>query len=63
MFPWFWFWAPQIHFPWSGDVAQRTDILTAFERRIGNDKAGEFREALDQVHKIARLRLQAMATQ
>ncbi len=42
---------------------QRTDILTAFERRIGNDKAGEFREALDQVHKIARLRLQAMATQ
>ena len=23
MFPWLWFWAPQIHFPWSGDVAQR----------------------------------------
>lgn len=23
MFPWLWLWAPQIHFPWSGDVAQR----------------------------------------
>ncbi len=40
---------------------QRADILAAFERRIGNDKAAEFREALDQVHKIARLRLAAMA--
>lgn len=38
----------------------RADILAAFERRIGNDKAAEFREALDQVHKIARLRLEAM---
>ena len=42
---------------------QRTDILAAFERRVGNDKAVEFREALDQVHKIARLRLQAMEAQ
>jgi hypothetical protein len=25
MFPWLWFWAPQWHFPWSGDVAQRID--------------------------------------
>ncbi len=39
----------------------RADILAAFERRIGNDKAVEFRAALDQVHKIARLRLEAMA--
>lgn len=23
MYPWLWFWAPQLHFPWSGDVAQR----------------------------------------
>jgi hypothetical protein len=23
MFPWFWFFAPQIHFPWSGSVAQQ----------------------------------------
>jgi hypothetical protein len=22
MFPWFWLWAPQVHFPWSGSVAQ-----------------------------------------
>ncbi len=40
---------------------QRADILAAFERRASNGKAAEFREALDQVHKIARLRLQAMA--
>jgi len=25
MFPWLWFWAPQIHFPWSGSVAQQID--------------------------------------
>jgi hypothetical protein len=23
MFPWLWFWAPQIHLPWSGAVAQQ----------------------------------------
>ena len=23
MFPWLWFYAPQIHFPWSGAVAQQ----------------------------------------
>jgi peptidoglycan hydrolase CwlO-like protein len=22
MFPWFWYFAPQVHFPWSGSVAQ-----------------------------------------
>jgi hypothetical protein len=25
VFPWFWFWAPQLHFPFSGDVRQRID--------------------------------------
>jgi len=25
MFPWLWFWAPQVHFPWSGSVAQQID--------------------------------------
>lgn len=25
MFPWFWFWAPQIHFPYSGTLTQRID--------------------------------------
>ncbi|OOG42860.1 hypothetical protein B0B52_09335 [Polaromonas sp. A23] len=25
MFPWFWFWAPQVHFPWSGSVAQQIE--------------------------------------
>lgn len=23
MFPWLWFWAPQVHLPWSGSVAQQ----------------------------------------
>jgi hypothetical protein len=30
MFPWFWFWAPQVQLPWSGDVAQRIDPQTLF---------------------------------
>jgi hypothetical protein len=25
MIPWFWFWAPQFHFPFSGSVAQRIE--------------------------------------
>jgi len=25
MYPWLWFWAPQLHFPWSGSVAQQID--------------------------------------
>ena len=40
----------------------RADILAAFEQRTGNSPAEEFRTALDQVHRIARLRLAAMAT-
>lgn len=37
---------------------KRADILAAFESRVGNDPAAEFRAALDQVHRIAYLRLQ-----
>ena len=40
---------------------QRADILTAFEQRIHNTPEDEFRAALDQVHRIACLRLSAMA--
>jgi hypothetical protein len=25
MYPWFWMWAPQLHFPWSGNVAQQIE--------------------------------------
>lgn len=39
----------------------RAGILAQFRRRAGNGRAAEFREALNQVHRIARLRLQAMA--
>lgn len=35
----------------------RSDILAAFERRLGSDTETEFRTALDEVHKIATLRL------
>src|SRR5687768_17057002 len=35
----------------------RAEILDAFERRIDHDADTEFRTALDQVHKIALLRL------
>ncbi len=39
----------------------RPRILAAFERRVANPPATEFRTALDEVHKIARLRLLQMA--
>lgn len=39
----------------------RREILEAFEARILNDREREFRTALDQVHKIARLRIEAIA--
>lgn len=39
---------------------QRADILAAFEQRIGNGPEQELRTALDQVHRIAWLRLSAL---
>jgi len=39
----------------------RQQILAAFRARVDNDLETEFRTALDQVHKIARLRLDTMA--
>lgn len=41
--------------------ANRHEILAAFESRLKNPKTTEFATALAEVHKIARLRLQAMA--
>jgi 2-oxo-4-hydroxy-4-carboxy-5-ureidoimidazoline decarboxylase len=38
----------------------RGEILASFEQRLGNDPATEFETALIEIHKIARLRLQAM---
>ncbi len=38
----------------------RTEILENFRARVSNDIASEFREALSQVHQIARLRLEAL---
>ena len=38
----------------------RVEILDNFRSRVDNSPAKEFREALDQVHQIARLRLRAM---
>jgi 2-oxo-4-hydroxy-4-carboxy-5-ureidoimidazoline decarboxylase len=36
------------------------EILEAFSRRLQNDKDVEFETALVEIHKIARLRLEAM---
>ena len=38
----------------------RVEILAALEQRLGNDATTEFETALTEIHKIARLRLQAM---
>ena len=40
---------------------ERAAILAAFRRRAANGRAAEFRQALTQVHRIARNRLQALA--
>ena len=37
----------------------RAEILACFEKRLGNDSATEFKTAIAEIHKIARLRLQA----
>lgn len=39
----------------------RQDILQAFRARVANDRKTEFATAMEQVHRIARLRLDAMA--
>jgi hypothetical protein len=31
MYPWTFFWAPQLHFPWSGGVAQQIDTRWFFD--------------------------------
>lgn len=41
----------------------RKEILQVFARRVGAAPEVEFREALDQVHRIARLRLEALAAE
>ena len=38
----------------------RGDILGIFRERLGNGRDAEFREALEQVHRIARLRLETL---
>ncbi len=38
----------------------RSEILDAFERRLANDFDTEFDTAIEEIHKIARMRLQAM---
>ena len=40
--------------------SNRMQILEAFERRLQHDYATEFETALGEIHKIARLRLDAM---
>lgn len=43
--------------------SNRTAILDAFEQRLRNDYDSELQRALQEVHKIARLRLQAIAAE
>ena len=40
----------------------RHEILAAFEARLGNDRDSEFGTALSEINKIARLRLQSLAS-
>ena len=49
-------------FPFVMAVRQssRQEILAAFEARLGNQPDEEFERAIEEIHKIARLRLEAM---
>lgn len=38
----------------------RTQIIQAIERRLHRDEEAEFQTAIDEIHKIARLRLEAL---
>jgi OHCU decarboxylase len=40
--------------------SNRHEILDAFARRLGNDGDTEFETAISEIHKIAKLRLEAM---
>ena len=40
--------------------SSRTDIIAAFAQRLANDAATEFETALQEIHKIAQLRLHAL---
>lgn len=40
--------------------SSRAEILAEFERRLDNDAATEFETAIAEIHRIARLRLEAM---
>ena len=42
--------------------SSRAEILEAFEKRLGNDYDVEFETALVEIHRIARLRLEAMSS-
>ena len=40
--------------------SNRHEILAAFERRLRNDPEQEFAQAIGEIHKIARMRLEAL---
>jgi len=41
MYPWLWLWAPQMNFPWSGDVAQEIEPSTSWFFRGIRPAAGD----------------------
>lgn len=41
MVPWLWFWAPQLHFPWSGAVSQNIEPRTDWFARLVPEDAGD----------------------
>jgi len=41
MYPWLWLWAPQLNFPWSGDVAQEIEPTTSWFFRGIRPAAGD----------------------
>ncbi len=54
----------KFNFPFILAVRERnwSEILENFNKRISHDVGTEFREALNQIHQIAKLRLEALDT-
>jgi OHCU decarboxylase len=58
------FYREKFDFPFILAVRDRTraEILENFQKRVAYDVGTEFREALNQVHQIAKLRLEALGS-
>ena len=54
MFPWLWFWTPQLYFPWSGSVAQRIEPNWFFDAISPNAGIGKIEKKAFEIASYGR---------